>query len=163
MCLIACRWSATTPTAITRDPTQTATTRDPGAKRTTRLTTNEWWRCRIELWYVYSGKWQSIHWLSFILRSLWTQFLMYTQPSRYNLFCLTTSYIEWVVQWDLNNEHLNKENIWITNFTCFLLPLIVCYSSHDLNIELSKLNVCYSSSQSDKLSVKQPMTWKTQF
>ena len=84
-------------------------------------------------------------------------------PLGTTFFCLTTSYIEWVVQWDLNNEHLNKENIWITNFTCFLLPLIVCYSSHDLNIELSKLNVCYSSSQSDKLSVKQPMTWKTQF
>ena len=37
----------------------------------------------------------TIHWLSFILRSLWTQFLMYTQPSRYNLF-LPYNILHWM-------------------------------------------------------------------
>ena len=38
-------------------------------------------------------------------------------------------------------------NIWITNFHLFAFrsPVIVCYSSHDMN---SKLKICYSSHQS---------------
>ena len=50
---------------------------------------------------------------------------------------------------DLNNKHLNKGNIWYQTFNCLLFrcPVIVCFSSH----------------QSRNPSVKQHITWITNY